>query len=124
MGLCSCAPDRAQQSFLSLNGKAVPFIRKEREFQPLEPRGKAEGIPCLLISGISDEIKWQIEGTITPRWFLNHILFLISNSSSLKPKSFSVGWMVNILLSPQLGTAVDFLTQKISVESSCGQLRK
>lgn len=117
MGLCSCAPDRAHQSFLSFNGKAVTFIRKEREFQPLEPRGEADGIPCLSISGICDETKLQTAGTITPSWFLNCVLFLISNSSSLNPKSFSVGWMVNICCLLSWGQQLIFLTQKITVES-------
>lgn len=80
MGLCSCAPDRAQQSFLAFNGKAATS-RKEREFQPLEPKGEAEGIPCLLTSGTCDGAKLQTTGTITPTWLSNCVLFHIPKSS-------------------------------------------
>lgn len=93
MGLCSCTPDRAQQSFLSFHRKAATFVRKEGEFQSLESKGEAEGIPYLLISGICDEAKLQTANTITSSWFLNCALALISKLPSVKPKSFqSVGW--------------------------------
>lgn len=124
MGFCSCAPDRAQQSFLSFNGKAATFIRRVREFQPLEPKGEAEGIPFLLISGICDEAPLQTAGTITPHWVLNCDLFLISKSSSLKPKRFSVGWMVNICCLLSWGQQLVYSHTKLQSQVGCGQLRK
>lgn len=84
------------KAFFPLMPRQLHSTRQEREFQPPEPKGEAEGIPWLLTSGICDGAKLQTAGTITPSWFLDCIPFLTSKSSSLKPKSFSVGWMVNI----------------------------
>lgn len=54
MGECSWAPGRAQPSLLPFKGKTATFVEKEREFQPPQPKGEAEGVPCLLASGICD----------------------------------------------------------------------
>lgn len=77
--LCSWAPEAG------LNKASCPLMamqphssKKEKRFQPAEPKGEGSWIPCLLVSANWTGTKLQTAGMITPSWLWNRFLFLIS----------------------------------------------